>query len=91
MHRLQGWPARAARGGDADEDEETEAARRAEQVEMIRLIRERQLLSFPQSQAGDLTQDARLERASDSQGSEAPQVCRVRTCVAASRCRPARS
>jgi hypothetical protein len=49
--------------GDSESDEEMEEARKREQMEMMRLIRERQVLFFPQSQAGDLVQDRRLERA----------------------------
>jgi hypothetical protein len=49
--------------GDSESDEEMEEARKREQMEMMRLIRERQVLFFPQSQAGELVQDRRLERA----------------------------
>jgi hypothetical protein len=71
--------------GDSESDEEIEEARKREQMEMMRLIRERQVLFFPQSQAGDLVQDRRLERAGDSEASQKkPQVsyARPRTYIA---------
>jgi hypothetical protein len=85
VHRLKKEFATDDGEGDSESDEEIEEARKREQMEMMRLIRERQVLFFPQSQAGDLVQDRRLERAGDSEASQKkPQVsyARPRTYIA---------
>ena len=75
VHRLKKeFPTNDAEG-DSESDEEMEEVRKREQMEMMRLIRERQALFFPQSQAGDLVQDRRLESVGDSEASQKkPQV-----------------
>lgn len=80
MHRLKREFPADDTGEDSESDEEMEVVRKREQTEMMRLTRE--VLFFPQSQAGDLLQDQRLEYTGNSEVSQKkPQVSYARPCT----------